>query len=140
MSQPASLVEAVRVVCRLESARKACQAVPSVEKKKSLNVVSASADGDKISNEIRELKEIVLGMNEKIRELERKAETASTTRRRSNLTSRRMPRHIRDLNVESARDFKFKQAAQWSNNKENDPKMAENTYLFRVYVLYTCVS
>ncbi|KAL9952487.1 hypothetical protein ACROYT_G039751 [Oculina patagonica] len=34
MSQPASLVEAVRVVRRLESARKACQAVPSVEKKK----------------------------------------------------------------------------------------------------------
>ncbi|KAL9986207.1 hypothetical protein ACROYT_G000314 [Oculina patagonica] len=60
MSQPASLVEAVRVVRRLESARKACQAVPSVEKKKSVNVVSASADGDKISTEIRELKEIVL--------------------------------------------------------------------------------
>ena len=83
MSQPASLVEAVRVVRRLESARKACQAVPSVEKKKSVNVVSASADGDKISSEIRELKEIVLGMNEKIRELERKAETTSTARRRN---------------------------------------------------------
>ncbi|PFX29467.1 hypothetical protein AWC38_SpisGene5768 [Stylophora pistillata] len=60
MSQPASLVEAVRVVHRLESALKACQAVPSVEKKKSLNVVIASADVDKISTEIRELKEIVL--------------------------------------------------------------------------------
>ena len=34
MSTPASLVEAVRVVRRLESARKACQAVPSVEKKR----------------------------------------------------------------------------------------------------------
>lgn len=33
MSQPGSLVEAVRVVRGLESARKACQAVPSVEKK-----------------------------------------------------------------------------------------------------------
>jgi len=41
ISQPASLVVAVRVVRRLESARKACQVVPSVEKKKSLNVVSA---------------------------------------------------------------------------------------------------
>lgn len=85
MSQQASLVEAVRVVRRLESARKACQAVPSVEKKRSLNVVSASADGDNISNEIRELKEMVLGINEKIHELERKAETTSTTRRRSEL-------------------------------------------------------
>ena len=67
-------MEAVRVVRRSESARKAYQAVPSVEKKKSVNVVSASADGDKISTEIRELKEIVLGMNVKIQDLERKAE------------------------------------------------------------------
>ena len=43
-----SLVKAIRVVRRLESTRKACQALPSVEKKKSLNVVSASADDDKI--------------------------------------------------------------------------------------------
>ena len=85
ISQPPLLVEAVRVVRRLESARKACQAVPSVEKKKSLNVVSASADGDKISTEIRKLKEIVLGMNYEIRELERKAETTSTARCRSEL-------------------------------------------------------
>ena len=49
-----------------------------------------------------------------------------------NRTSRRMPQHIRDLNVESARDFKFIQAARWSNNKENDQKMADNAYLFRV--------
>lgn len=83
MSQPASLVEAVRVIRRLESARKASQAEPSMEKKKSVNAVSASADGDKISTEIRELKEIVLGMNEKICELERKAEMTSTTRRRN---------------------------------------------------------
>ena len=55
LSQPASLVEAVRVVRQLESARKACQSVPSVEKKKPVNAVSASADGDKISTEIREL-------------------------------------------------------------------------------------
>ena len=74
-------MEAVRVVSRLESARKACQAVPSVEKKKSVNVVSASADGDKIST--RELKEIVLGMNVKIQELERKAESTSTARCRN---------------------------------------------------------
>lgn len=83
MSQPVSLVEALHVVRRLESVRKACQAVPSVEKKKSVNVLSASVDGDKISTEIRELKEIVLGMNEKIRELERKAKTTPTARRRN---------------------------------------------------------
>ena len=54
--------------------------------------------------------------------------------------SRRMRRHIRDLNVESARNFKFNQAARWLNNKENDQKMVDNAYLFRVYVLHTCVS
>lgn len=81
MSQPGSLVEAVRVVRRLESARKAYQAVPSVEKKKSVDAVSGSAGSEKISTEIRDLKNLVLGMNEKIRELELKAETTSTARR-----------------------------------------------------------
>ena len=41
MSQPESLVQTVGV-SRLESANKACQAVASVEKKTSVNVVSAS--------------------------------------------------------------------------------------------------
>ena len=41
MSQPDSLVPTA-VVSRLEIANKACQAVASVEKKKSVNVVSAS--------------------------------------------------------------------------------------------------
>ena len=59
-------------------------------------VVSASADGDKISSEIRELKEIVLGMNEKIRELEREAETTSTARRRNEVVcfACREPGHV----------------------------------------------
>ena len=81
MSQSELLVEAV--VRRLESARKACQAVPSAEKKKSVNTVNGSAESEKVSSEICELKELVLGMNEKIRELEGKAETTSTTRRRN---------------------------------------------------------
>lgn len=80
MSQPGSLVEAVRVVRRLESARKACQGVPSVENKTSVDAVSGSAESEKISTEIRELKNLALGMNEKTRELERKAETTSTAR------------------------------------------------------------
>ena len=81
MSQPELPVEAV--VRRLESARKACQAVPSAEKEKSVNAVNGSAESEKVSSEIRELKELVLGMNEKIRELEGKAETTSTPRRRN---------------------------------------------------------
>ena len=36
--------------------------------------------------------------------------------------------------------FICNQAARWSNNKENDQKMADNAYFLRVYVLYTCVS
>ena len=64
ISQPRSLVETVRVVGQLESTRKACQAAPSVEKQ-SVSVVSTSAGNERISTEIRELKEFVLGMNEK---------------------------------------------------------------------------
>jgi len=79
MSQP----EAVRVVRRLESACRACQAVPSVQKKKSVNTVNGSAESEEVSSEIRELKELVLGVNEKIRELELKAETTLTSRRRN---------------------------------------------------------
>ena len=67
MGQLESLVEAVHVVRRLESACKACQAVPSPEKKKSVNAVSGSAESEKVSSE---LKELMLGMNEKIHELE----------------------------------------------------------------------
>ena len=65
ISQPGSLVETVRVVRQLESTRKACQAAPSDEKKQSVSVVSTSAGNERISTEIRELKEFVLGMNEK---------------------------------------------------------------------------
>ena len=48
MSQPESLVEAVRVVRRLESACKACKDVPSAEQKKSVNAVSGSAENEKV--------------------------------------------------------------------------------------------
>ena len=53
MSQPESLVEVFRVVRRLERARKACQAVPSAEKKKSVRVVSGSAECENVSSQIR---------------------------------------------------------------------------------------
>ena len=46
ISQPGSLVEAVRVVRQFESARKACEATPSVEKKQSASVVSTPAGND----------------------------------------------------------------------------------------------
>ena len=79
MSQPASLVEAVRVVHQLESARKACQSASTSGRKKSLNVVNPSSAGDdKISTEIRELRELVLGMNEKIQDLEKKSDSKAT--------------------------------------------------------------
>ena len=48
------------VVCRLKGANKACQAVTSVEKKTSVNVMSASAEGEKIFFKIQELKELAL--------------------------------------------------------------------------------
>ena len=66
------------MVRQLESARKACQAAPSVEKRQSVSVVSTSAGNERISTEIRELKELFLGMNEKIKE-GRKHETRATT-------------------------------------------------------------
>ena len=44
-------MEAVCAVHRLESAHKVCQVVAFVEKKKSVNVVSASADSEKILSE-----------------------------------------------------------------------------------------
>ena len=79
MSQP----EAVHVVRRLESACRACQAVPSAEKKKSVNTMNCSAESEEVSSEIRELKELVLGVNKKIRVQKRKAETTFTWRRRN---------------------------------------------------------
>ena len=69
MSQPGSLTEAIRVVRQLESARKACK--PS-GKNKSLNAVAISTAEQKISAEIRELKELILGIGKKVEELERK--------------------------------------------------------------------
>ena len=44
-----------------------------------MSVVSTSAGNERISTGISELKEFVLGMNEKIKELERKNETRATT-------------------------------------------------------------
>ena len=44
-----------------------------------MSVDSTSAGNERISTEIRELKELVLGMNEKIKDLERKSETRTTT-------------------------------------------------------------
>ena len=58
MTQLELLVKAVCGVHQLEGAHEACQAVASVEKKKSVNVVSVSAESEDISSEIRELKEL----------------------------------------------------------------------------------
>jgi len=53
-------VEAACVFRQLESAHKSCQAVASLERKKSANVVRASAEGETISYESREYKELEL--------------------------------------------------------------------------------
>lgn len=57
-SQPESLMEVVCVVHQLESARKACcdSTMPSVDQKKSVDVVSASEDSVKISRRFANLK------------------------------------------------------------------------------------
>ena len=69
MSQPGSLTEAIRVVRQLESARKACK--PS-SRNKSLNAVASSTADQKITAEIRELKELVLRISKKAEEFEKK--------------------------------------------------------------------
>ena len=69
MSQPGSLTEAIRVVRQLESARKACK--PS-GRNKSLNAVASSTADQKITAEIRELEELVLGISKKVEVLEKK--------------------------------------------------------------------
>ena len=88
ISQPESLTEAVRVVRHMESARKACKSNTSAGKTKVLNAVTAVAAEDKISTEIRELKELVLGMNKKIQELEQRSseKRPGGTRRREGVT------------------------------------------------------
>ena len=81
--------------------------MPSIEKKKPVNVASASADGEKISNEIRELKELVLGVNEKIHELEKKAKTTATSQCRRDVVSyacRRQGHFARDCPHREARN------------------------------------
>ena len=60
MSQPESLVEAACVFRRLESAHKSCQAVASLERKKSANVVRDSTGSETTSYEMRERKELEL--------------------------------------------------------------------------------
>ena len=60
MSQPDPLVKAVCVVCRLKGANKTCQAMVSVEKKKFVNAMSASAEIEKILFKIQELNKLAL--------------------------------------------------------------------------------
>ena len=69
MSQPGSLTEAIGVVRQLKSAHKACK---TSGRNKSLNAVASSTADQKITAEIRELKELVLGISNKVEELEKK--------------------------------------------------------------------
>lgn len=71
MKQPETLTDAVRCVHQMESARKACKSGQPAGKSRSVNAVAPASD-DKAVAEIRALKELVLGMNQKIQDLERK--------------------------------------------------------------------
>ena len=77
MSQPGSIADAVRLVRRLESARKAFQAPGVQEKKKVANSINSVSE-DRMSKEMKELKDLVLEMNKKIQLLEEKINTKST--------------------------------------------------------------
>ena len=70
--------------------------MPSDEKKKSVNAVSGSVESEKISTEIQELKDLVFGRNEKIHELEQKAEMTSTAQSQNKMLCRacREPGHF----------------------------------------------
>jgi len=84
ISQPETLADAVRTVHRIESARKACKSSQPVSKAR-VNAVAPASD-DKTSAEIRELKELVVGMSQKLQELERKvSDRPARTPRRANV-------------------------------------------------------
>ena len=70
MGQPETLADAVRTVHQLESARKASRACHSGGRGK-VNSVTTPAN-DKTANEIRELKDLIVSMNDKIKDLEKK--------------------------------------------------------------------
>ena len=75
MSKPGSLTEAIGVVRKLESARKACK---TSGRNKSLNAVASSTADQKITAEIRELKELVLGISKKVEQLKKKTAERDT--------------------------------------------------------------
>lgn len=73
MSLPRTLTEAIRVVQQLESAYKVCKINLHGGKHKSLYAVASSTADEKITAEIRELKELVLRINKKVEELRKKS-------------------------------------------------------------------
>ena len=76
---------------QLESTRKACKTSPHGGKHKSLNAVGSCSADEKITGEIRELKELVLGINKKMEELEKKtAEKDSTVYRKGTYNALRL--------------------------------------------------
>ena len=70
ISEPSTLADAVRKVHQIQSAHKVCKSTQG-RSSKSVNAVSGAGE-DKTRAEIRELKELVLAMNNKIQDLEGK--------------------------------------------------------------------
>lgn len=78
ISQPKSLSEAVRLVRQIERARKASQSckVPQTPPKTKGQCHAVSGPNeDKVSKELREMKELVVQMNERIQQLESQPRT-----------------------------------------------------------------
>ena len=74
------------------SARKASKTSPHGGKHKSLNAVASSSADEKMTGEIRELKALVLEINKKVEELEKKtAEKDSTVYRKGTYNVLRLP-------------------------------------------------
>ena len=74
------------------SARKASKTSPHGGRHKSLNAVASSSADEKITDEIRELKELVLEIDKKVEELEKKtAEKDSTVYRKGTYNVLRLP-------------------------------------------------
>ena len=73
ISQSKTLSEAVRLVRQIESAQKASQSCkspqPSSKTKAQCQAVNSASD-DKISKELKEMKELVVQMNERVKQLE----------------------------------------------------------------------
>lgn len=70
ISQPKTLSESVRVVRQIESARKASQSCKTPSATPRMKAQCHAVSEDKLSSELKEMKELMMQMNERIKQLE----------------------------------------------------------------------